>query len=177
MAGFARAAQDPALLYMDGGPDLFTPETRANGNLDAMGVGHLLRLPGHLPEVAAVGPPLAVGRFVSYGDALPEDRPDVERDLLEELSLTRITALEVHQDPRAAAVRAVEAAGDFFVLHLDVDVLRFSDMPIADVPDSGGEPIGPTLHEAMISLSPGARSSSPWSSPRSIPITRRRPTC
>ncbi|MEE3922118.1 hypothetical protein V2I01_38950 [Micromonospora sp. BRA006-A] len=33
-----------------------TPETRANGNLDAMGLAHMLGLPGTLPEVAGVGP-------------------------------------------------------------------------------------------------------------------------
>jgi arginase len=161
MAGFARAARDPALLYMDGGPDLFTPDSRANGNLDAMGVAHLLRLPGHLPEVAAVGPPLTPDRVVSYGDALPADGPDHERDLLEELSITRITALDVHNDAHAAAAKALaaaESAGESFVLHFDVDVLRFADMPIADVPDSGGDPIGLSLHEAMTSVSVFARS-------------------
>ncbi|MBU2668872.1 arginase family protein [Actinoplanes bogorensis] len=151
MAGFDRAAQEPALLYMDGGPDLFTPETRPNGNLDAMGVAHLLRLPGHLAEVAAVAQPITTARLVSYGDALPDD--DHERELLEELAITRISAVDVHRDPRAAAGRALAAVvGDSFVLHFDVDVLRFSDMPIADVPDSGGAPIGLSLHEAMTSL-------------------------
>ena len=161
MAGFAQTARDPALLYMDGGPDLFTPATRANGNLDAMGLAHLLRLPGHLPEVAAVGPPLTPDRVVSYGDALSAEGPDVERDLLEELSITRVSALDVHRDAHAAAAKALaaaESAGESFVLHFDVDVLRFTAMPIADVPDSGGEPTGLSLHEAMTSVSIFARS-------------------
>jgi arginase len=144
---------------MDGGPDLFTPETRPNGNLDAMGVGHLLRLPGYLSEVASVGPPLTADRLVSYGDALSEDGYDHERELLAELAITRISAADVHRDVHAAAARAVAAAplGSSFVLHFDVDVLRFSDMPIADVPDSGGDPSGLTLHEAMTSVTAFAR--------------------
>ncbi|WP_307873225.1 arginase family protein [Paractinoplanes ovalisporus] len=153
MAGFDRVAREPALLYMDGGPDLFTPETRPNGNLDAMGVAHLLRLPGHLPELAAIGEPLTPARIVSYGDALPEAGDDLERDLLRELSISRIAAADVHRDPRAAAERALEAVDGSFVLHFDVDVLRFVDTPIADVPDSGGAPVGLSLHEAMTSLS------------------------
>ncbi|GAB2598615.1 arginase [Paractinoplanes abujensis] len=153
LAGFDRAAREPALLYMDGGPDLFTPDTRSNGNLDAMGMAHLLRLPGHLPEVAAVGAPLTPARVVSFGDTLAEDGPDHERELLEELSIARVTAADVHRDPRSAAEKALAAAGESFVLHFDVDVLRFTDMPIADVPDSGGEPTGLTLHEAMTCLS------------------------
>ncbi|WP_250001057.1 arginase family protein [Actinoplanes sp. M2I2] len=161
MAGFARAGREPALLYMDGGPDLFTPDSRANGNLDAMGVAHLLRLPGHLPEVAAVGPPITADRLVSYGDALPEEGLDHEREVLEDLSIVRVTALDVHRDVRAAARKALaaaESAAGAFVLHFDVDVLRFADMPIADVPDSGGEPIGLSLHEAMVSVSVFSRS-------------------
>lgn len=158
MAGFARAGLEPGLLYMDGGPDLFTPETRPNGNLDAMGVAHLLRLPGYLSEVASVGPPLTPDRIVSYGDALLEDAPDHERELLAELAITRISAVDVHRDVHAAAARAVAAVpGPSFVLHFDVDVLRFADMPIADVPDSGGDPGGLSLHEAMTSVAAFAR--------------------
>ncbi|TDO38580.1 arginase family protein [Paractinoplanes brasiliensis] len=160
LAGFDRAAREPALLYMDGGPDLYTPETRPVGNLDAMGLAHLLRLPGHLPEVAAVGEPLTPGRVVSFGDALPADGPDHERTLLEELSIARITAADVHRDARSAAEKALAAAGESFVLHFDVDVLVFNDMPIADVPNSGGDPVGLTLHEAMTCLSVFARSGS-----------------
>ncbi|MGK5680983.1 arginase family protein [Actinoplanes sp. URMC 104] len=161
MAGFARAAREPALLYMDGGPDLYTPETRPNGNFDAMGLAHLLRLPGHRPEVAAVGPPLTTGRVVSYGDVLGADSSEHELRLLTELGITRIPAEDVHRDARSAAERALaaaEAAGESFVLHFDVDVLLFSDMPIADVPDSGGDPSGLTLHEAMTSVAVFARS-------------------
>jgi arginase family enzyme len=77
VAGLARSGTSPALLYVDGGPDLYTPETRAVGNLDA---------------------------------------------------------------------------APAFVLHLDVDVLAFIDTPLADVPDSGDEPIGLTLDELVTSL-------------------------
>ncbi|WP_127499599.1 arginase family protein [Actinoplanes solisilvae] len=158
MAGFDRATYEPGLLYMDGGPDLFTPETRPNGNLDAMGVGHLLRLPGCLIEVASVGPPLTTDRVVSYGDALPDEAHDHERELLTELSIARISAADVHRDVHQAAVRALAAIpGPSFVLHFDVDVLRFADMPIADVPDSGGDPVGLSLHEALTSVALFAR--------------------
>lgn len=51
IASFARVDARPALLYVDGGPDLYPPDTRPNGNLDAMGMAHLLAIPGHVPEV------------------------------------------------------------------------------------------------------------------------------
>jgi arginase len=156
VAGFMRSGARPALLYVDGGPDLYTPETRANGNLDAMGLAHMLAIPGHLPELASVGPtvPMLTPRdVVAYGDALPED--DLERRLLGDLGIARIPAADVHDDPRAAASLALdqaEAAAEAFVLHCDVDVLEFVDAPLADVPDSGGDPIGLTLAELATSL-------------------------
>ncbi|WP_431944216.1 arginase family protein [Micromonospora marina] len=152
VAGFARAGLSPALVYVDGGPDLYTPETRANGNLDAMGLAHMLGLPGTLPEVAGVGPAvplLSPDRVVVYGDSLP--RGDHERELVAELGLAYVPAEEVHADAGAAARRArsvAEGAADRFVVHFDVDVLSFVDAPLADVP----EPFGLSLGEAAATL-------------------------
>lgn len=156
VAGFVRHGARPALLYVDGGPDLYTPGTRPNGNLDAMVLAHLLAIPGHVHEVAAIGPtvPLLTARdVVSYGHTLPED--DIERRLLDKLGITHLHADEVHADPMAAAERArrsIEAAEAPFVVHLDVDVLAFNDTPLADVPDSGGDPVGLRLDELTASL-------------------------
>ncbi|GAB7051782.1 arginase family protein [Catenuloplanes indicus] len=157
VAGFVRHGTPPALLYVDGGPDLFTPATRANGNLDAMGTAHLLGLPGCAPELAGIGPVtplLSPADVVSYGDALAGG-DDPERRLLDELRIPYVTAAEVHADVPGAARRAlaaIEATGRPFVLHLDVDVLSFVDVPLADVPDSGGDPIGLTPAELTASL-------------------------
>jgi arginase len=156
IAGFVRQGVRPSLLYVDGGPDLYTPATRPNGNLDAMGLAHLLALPGHVPEVAGVGgavPLLAARDVVSYGHTLPEG--DIELRLLDELGVPHLHASEVHADPVAAAGRARHAMEELrapFVVHCDVDVLSFADTPLADVPDSGGDPIGLRLHELAASL-------------------------
>ena len=155
VAGFVRHGVRPALLYVDGGPDLYTPDTRANGNLDSMGLAHLLAIPGHLPEVAGIAPVvplLTAAEVVSYGHALPA--VDVELDLLEELGITHVHADEVHADPVRAAGRALAAIdAKPFLVHCDVDVLSFADTPLADVPDSGGDPIGLRLTELAASLS------------------------
>lgn len=158
VAGCARTGSKPALVYMDGGPDLYTPRTRAHGNLDAMGLAHMFALPGHVPEVAAVGPEvplLTPDRVVVYGDALP--RGDHERDLVDALGVTYVPADEVHAGAGPAAARAraaVEAAAPRFVVHFDVDVLTFVNAPLADVP----EPAGLTLQEAAASLATWVRS-------------------
>lgn len=152
VAGYARASMPPALVYVDGGPDLYTPETRAHGNLDAMGLAHMLALPGHVPEVAGVGPSvplLAPERVVVYGDSLPPG--DHERDLVDALGMTYVPAAEVHAGVAPAAGRAraaAESAAAAFLVHFDVDVLTFVTAPLADVP----EPIGLSLDEAVETL-------------------------
>ena len=138
-------------MYVDGGPDLYTSETRANGNLDATGLAHLLALPGHLPQLAGIGPttPLLTPREVAYGHGLPDGAH--ERRLLDDLGITHIPAGRVHQDVAAAAGHAraqVEAAAPAFVLHVDVDVLAFVGAPLSDVP----EPFGLTLDELTASV-------------------------
>jgi arginase len=152
VAGFARFGARPALLYVDGGPDLFTPQTRPNGNLDATGLAHLLGLAGHLPELAGIGPEvplLTPGEVLAYGHSLPEQAR--EHRLLNELGVPHMPLGEVQQDPWVAARRArtwAETTAPAFVVHLDVDVLQFVDAPLADVP----EPFGLTLQELAVSL-------------------------
>lgn len=156
IAGFVEHGITPALLYVDGGPDLYTPDTRPNGNFDAMGLAHLLAIPGHVPDVAGVGntvPLLEVRDVVSYGHTLPQG--DLELRLLDELGVTHVHADQVHADPVGAARRtlhAMEGTGTPFVVHCDADVLSFNDTPLADVPDSGGDPIGLRLDELAASL-------------------------
>ncbi|MFF5081874.1 arginase family protein [Actinoplanes sp. NPDC000266] len=164
VAGFLNHGVRPALLYFDGGPDLYTPETRPNGNIDAMVLAHLLATPGHVPLVAGVGPvvPLVGPQdVVSYGHTLPPE--DTEFQLLNEFGIDHVSADEIHADPLAAAQRArhqVEKRQASFLVHLDVDVLSFNDVPLADVPDSGGDPAGLTLEELIESLSVFASSPS-----------------
>ena len=156
VAGFVRSGLDPALLYVDGGPDLYTPGASSVGHLDAMGLAHMLGLPGHLPEIGEIGPrvPLLEPHdVVSYGAYLDEDDP--EQILLDQLEILDIGAAEIHEDVRTAAGRArehIENASLGFVVHCDADVLAFADTPLADSPDSGGDPIGLSLDELTTSL-------------------------
>jgi arginase len=162
VAGFARSGLKPALLYVDGGPDLYTPGAGSIGHLDAMGLAHMLGLAGHLPEIGGIGPrvPLLEPRdVVSYGAYLDEDDP--EQILLDQLEILDISAAEIHEDVRSAAARArdhVETASLGFVVHCDADVLAFADTPLADSPDSGGDPIGLSLDELTTSVATFAAS-------------------
>jgi arginase len=145
------AGHDVALIYFDGGQDVLS--TAANpeegGSLDAMGVAHMLDLPGAASDMAAFGPrrplltPDAVC-FFGYG-AVDE--------AFEDLSSPRVDAAGVARDPRSAAHEALDAVNgiaDRFLVHFDVDVINFLDLPAADVPQFS---TGLSLGDAMTALS------------------------
>ena len=127
---------DVGLVYVDGGQDLMTvadhPEEPI---LDAMGVAHMLDLPGVSRALSGVGPrrPLLDPRhLVFFGFS------DAEEDEHGQVPAVRIGAAEVVASPEAAAVRALDSvAGGPFILHVDADVLDFLALPAADVPSYG----------------------------------------
>jgi arginase len=81
MAAFRDRGIEPALLYMDGGVDLFTPATNPTGILDSMGVAHLLDEPGTAAELAGLGssrPLLRDDRLLLFGYT---DYPGAEHEV------------------------------------------------------------------------------------------------
>lgn len=152
MSAFRDRGTAPALLYMDGGVDLFTPATNPTGILDSMAVAHLLDEPGAAAELAGLGrarPLLADDRLLLFGYT-----PDhgVQQQVMGRRGLAGIPADRVRGRPREAAEEAlarVTAAADRFLVHLDVDVVDFLDLPMADIPQHNA---GLTFDEAMTCL-------------------------
>ncbi|MFI2365055.1 arginase family protein [Promicromonospora sp. NPDC019610] len=142
---------DVALVYVDGGQDLQLPPDHPDEPvLDAMGVAHLLDLPGAWPPLAAAGhrrPLLRADRLVYLGYS------DDEEDVHGLVPAVRIPAAQVLADPEDAARRALAAVGGTpFVLHLDVDVLDFLTLPVADVPTYGRGLVPATLDRVLRTL-------------------------
>jgi arginase len=136
ISGFLRAGEDPALLYLDGGVDLYTPATNPTGILDSMGVAHMVAEPGAAEELAGIGPRyplLEDARILLFGyEPNPPEMPVLRRR-----SMPRYPAEAVRGRPAEAAAEAaalLEDRGDRFVVHFDVDVIDFVDFPVADVP-------------------------------------------
>jgi arginase len=148
---------EAGLLYMDGGVDLYTPVTNPSGILDSMGVAHLLDEPGSAPELSGFGrrrPLLSEDRLVLFGYL---DGPGPEQEVLLRRGLSGLPAEQVRGRPRQAAEEALARVGvsaDRFLLHVDVDVVDFIDLPIADVPVEGE---GLAFDEAMACLAVFAR--------------------
>lgn len=132
------AGHDVALMYVDGGQDLTIPtEHPKEPILDAMGVAHLLDLPGTVDEIAGLGPrrPLLQGdRVCFFGYA------DHEEDVHGLAPGPRYPASRVAGAPVREAEHALaeltRTTGEF-VVHFDVDVLDFFGLPAADVPQHG----------------------------------------
>jgi arginase len=154
VAALRRRAADPVgLLYVDRHYDLNTPESTTDGALDWMGMAHALDLPGCLPELVDVlgpRPLLAPGHVAWLG---VEDAPatEWEREEARRLDLHVTSSGDVALDPTAAATAALGHLPDGpLAVHLDVDVLDFTDSPLAENTD--GRNSGPTLEQVGTAL-------------------------
>jgi arginase len=136
VAALAEHYGEVGLIYVDGGQDLMIPADHPHEPiLDAMGVAHMLDLPGCVPELAGIGPrrPLlqpADVAFVGFGDD--------EEDVHGLVPAPRLRSPEVIADPVAAGRRALTALPHrHLVVHFDVDVLDALDLPLADIATYG----------------------------------------
>ena len=133
VAGALRDEPSVGLIYIDFDVDLNAPET-SDGALDWTGVAHLLDLPGTETQLSGLGPrrPMLAPADILYFAA--DNITPVEAEAMRALDLERIALAEVKVDPVAAARRAVAwgARYDRLLIHLDVDVLAFTDFPIAE---------------------------------------------
>jgi arginase len=136
------------LIYVDGGQDLMIPADHPHEPiLDAMGVAHMLDMPGCVPELAGIGPRRPLLRpadvaFVGFGDE--------EEDVHGLVPAPRLRGAEVIADPVAAGRRALAAFPHrHLVVHFDVDVLDALDLPLADIATYGTgmrlDHVGPLL--------------------------------
>jgi arginase len=139
IAGAQSALGKVAVAYFDLHSDLNTPESARDGALDWMALGHMLALEGTERSLAAAagGPPLLEpDQIVLFGQSLSH-ATRFERAEIERLRVARLGLEEVRADPVAAALRALElltARADRFALHLDLDVVDFTDAPLSEHP-------------------------------------------
>lgn len=121
------------LAYVDLDCDLTSP-AEGNGIADWMGVTHLLDAPDADPRLAGLGgqPPLLTAdtiRLVAADLATP-----YEQRRLEALGLTRYTSAQVTADTAGTLAELTTWADDLDLLsvHVDVDVLDQTRLPIAE---------------------------------------------
>jgi arginase len=142
------------LLYIDRHFDMNTPGTTIEGALDWMGLAHALDVPGSRDEFAgafATRPVLDPRRLAFLGTD-PTQSTGFEREQIAALDIGVTTQAELIADPAGAAAAALRALPDApLAVHVDVDVLDFTDAPLAE--NTSGRNIGPTLDQLGAALS------------------------
>ena len=154
VAGAIAAGAEPRLVYFDLHPDLNTPSSVPDGAFDWTGVAHMLGIEGADDRLAGAGArrPLLADDAVILLGAGPEQSTAHERGVIEARRLRPIAVDEVRADPTAAAREALErarAGGRRFLVHFDVDVIDFSDVPLSE---NTGRGIGLSFDAAMTAL-------------------------
>jgi arginase len=135
VAGALRQTQSVGLVYIDLDTDLNTPESTQDGALDWMGVAHMLGIEGTRPQLAALGPRTPMLRPEQLLFFANDNVEPFERRVIGELGIAEVRLAKVAADPSGSAEGVVAGWArrfDRLLVHLDVDVLDFVDMPLAE---------------------------------------------
>jgi arginase len=125
VAGAIAAGAQPRVVYFDLHPDLNTPSSVPDGAFDWTGVAHMLDIEGADDRLAGAGPrrPLLTDDDVIFLGADPKQCTPHERAVIEARGLQLVEV--------AAAQEAI-AGNRPFLVHFDVDVIDFSDVPLSE---------------------------------------------
>jgi arginase len=146
VAGAVAAGAEPRLIYFDMHPDLNTPASVPDGAFDWMGVAHMLDIEDADDRLASAGPrrPLLHGAdLVLFAADLRQSTPH-ERRVIEARALEPLGVDAAHR-----ALQRATADGRRFLVHFDVDVIDFSDVPLSE---NTGRGVGITFDAAFAAL-------------------------
>jgi arginase len=152
VAGALRGTQSVGVVYIDLDTDLNTPESTQDGALDWMGVAHLLGVDGAVPKIAALGPRVPMLHPEQVLFFANDNVEPFERRVIEARNIAEVRLADVAADPSGAAQSVVDGWARQFerlLVHLDVDVLDFVDMPLAE---NNRRNVGLLFHQLMASL-------------------------
>ena len=133
VAGATRDGSRSGLLYIDFDTDLNTP-AQSDGALDWTGVAHLLDLPGVAPELASLGRARPLLRPQDLLYLAVDNMTEPEAATIARLDIATIRLAEARGSPGSTEARVRNWAEGFerVLVHLDVDVLDFTQFPIAE---------------------------------------------
>jgi arginase len=137
VAGHVAGGERVGLVYFDTHADLNVPSSVREGALDWMGLAHMLDVEGAAPELVNVGPsaPLLDADQVILLAWGGEQATPFERAVIDRRDISVIPVDEVAADPAGAALRArelIEDRCDRLLVHFDVDVIDFTDVPLSE---------------------------------------------
>ena len=135
IAGASVGTEDLGLVYIDLDTDLNTPDSVEDGALDWMGVAHLLGLEGTVPALAGIGPRTPMLRPDQVLLFANDNSTAFERRIIEERGIPEVRLASVAADPAGVARGIAEDWArryERLLVHVDVDVLDYLDLPIAE---------------------------------------------
>ena len=135
VAGCLEHSENIGLIYIDLDTDLNTPSSVEDGALDWMGVAHLLQLAGTNEKLNSIGkktPMLraALTHFFAYGNMT-----DFEKEVIDKYKIKETNWQDVAKDPTGTASKICQTWApqfDRILIHLDLDVLDYVDMQLAE---------------------------------------------
>ena len=133
IAALGEADPSPrGVVYLDLHADMNVPDSTLDGDLDWMGLGHALSLPGAIPELAQACP-LSSDELVLLGFRAQE-ATSFEREQIDARGIEIVDRNRVADDPAGAAAEALSrlASAERIAVHFDVDLIDFNDAPLAE---------------------------------------------
>ncbi|MGH2381562.1 MAG: arginase family protein [Candidatus Limnocylindria bacterium] len=135
VAGASADTEDLGLIYIDLDTDLNTPDSVEDGALDWMAVAHLLAVDGSSPILSRLGPRTPMLRPDQVLLFAADNATAYERQVIAERGIEEVPLAQVAADPKRAARSVIEGWARRFgrlLIHVDVDVLDYLDLPIAE---------------------------------------------
>jgi arginase len=135
VAGCLDYSENIGLIYIDLDTDLNTPSSVEDGALDWMGVAHMLQLTGtneKLSSIAKKAPMLGADQIHFFANG---NMTDFEKETINTLKIRETKWQEVANDPVATARKICQSWArqfDQILIHLDLDVLDYVDMQLAE---------------------------------------------
>jgi arginase len=137
VAGFLQGNHRVGLIYFDLHPDLNVPDAVPDGALDWMGLAHLIGEEGALAALLLTGstaPMLSSDAVVLLGYG-PDHSTSFERGVIDRRGMRAIPVDVVATMPEQAAANALAALPgqvDSVLVHFDVDIIDFTDLPLSE---------------------------------------------
>jgi arginase len=135
VAGCLTHSENIGLIYIDLDTDLNTPLSVEDGALDWMGVAHMLQLAGTNEKLSSIGkkvPMLSADRIHFFGSG---NMTDFEKETIHKLKIRETNWQDVAEDPVGTASKICQTWAPQFehiLIHLDLDVLDYTDMQLAE---------------------------------------------
>lgn len=135
IAGAIEGADNIGLVYIDVDTDLNTPESVNDGALDWMGVAHMLGIEGGAPQLIELGPHVPLLQPDQIHFFANENIKPFEQEIIDRYNMAEIRLADVAANPAGEAQSIVNGWARRFkhlLIHLDVDVLDYLSMPLAE---------------------------------------------